>query len=420
MKPSASIPRNMIENLSALSLLQVFTYVLPLLTLPYLLKVLGVEKFGILAFAQAIVVFFNVFIDYGFGIFATREISINRDSKNKLIEIYSAVLTVKVSMLFLAFLFMNILVVSIDVLKNNWAIYNYTFLWAVGQAFFPVWYFQGIEKMKYITLVNVLARSVFTLLVFVVVKQEADYIYVPILNGVGFISGSLISVWVIRYRLNQKFNVQKVSTLYSYFNQSTQFFLSRFALTAYTSTSILALGFLLGPVAAGYYSVAEKFFAAIQGLFSPISQVLYPYVSKTRNLVLYKKVFRSSLALNFAVVIGLYFFGQNAFFVLFPNLVNGVSWNIFEFFLAALLVVVPSMLIGYPLLGALGFAGYVNKSVFVGAIVHIGGLSIFAITDSISVYTVVGMVCVTELSVFSYRLYGTFKTKAWRMGESYA
>jgi PST family polysaccharide transporter len=92
--------------------------------MPYLVRVLGVEKFGLVAFAQSFIMFFNILVDFGFSLSATREISVNRDNQEKITEIYSSVMIIKFVLIILSFLIMNGIVFSFEKFSPEWKLFN--------------------------------------------------------------------------------------------------------------------------------------------------------------------------------------------------------------------------------------------------------------------------------------------------------
>ena len=407
--------KRLASNFFSLSVLQIFSYVLPLLTLPYLVRVLGVETFGLVAFATAFITFFNILVDYGFNLSATREVSIHRENKDKITEIYSSVLSIKFILIFVSFVILSFVVFTFEKFSSHALLYFITFISVIGQALFPIWYFQGMERMKYITIINIFSKVVFTIAIFVFVHEESDYLMVPLLTGLGILIGSLYALYIIKKDFNQSFVWQNIETMKIHFKDSSQFFLSRVSVSIYTSANAFVLGLFTNNTMVGYYSIAEKLYMAIQSLYGPITQALYPYVAKERNIKLFKKIFYSVVGLNILGVVFLYFFGEYIFAFLFTKEIGIESINIFNIFLIANLIVVPSILIGYPFLGALGFAKYANMSVIYASIMHLFGLSLLIITDNITIFSVALMVIITQLVDFIYRFYGLYKHKLWNI-----
>ena len=179
--------KRFLGNFLSLATLQGLNYILPLLTLPYLVRVLGAEKFGLIAFATAVVGYFIVLTDYGFNFSATREVANYRDDKNKLVEIFSSVMIIKVSLLLISFIILLFLIFFFEKIGNDALLYVLTFGSVVGQVLFPVWFFQGVERMKYITIINIISKTIFTVAIFLLVKQTSDYLLVPLLTSVGII-----------------------------------------------------------------------------------------------------------------------------------------------------------------------------------------------------------------------------------------
>jgi len=410
---NAKEKKRLLSNFCSLFILQVFTYILPLLTLPYLVRVLGVETFGLIMFAQAFIVFFNILVDFGFNLSATREIAIYRDDKVKLTEIFSSVMMIKFILIGVSFAIISLVIFSFEKFSLHWEICYLSFCGVIGQAIFPIWYFQGMEEMKYITIVNIISKLFFTIAIFIFVQNEADYILVPLLNGLGFIVGGLISLRVVYKNFNQKFKIQSYATIFLHFKDSLQFFLSRVSVSIYTSSNAFLLGVYTSNTVVGYYSIAEKLYLALQGFYGPITQSLYPYIAKERNIALFKKIFIISLIINTMGIILLYFIGEYIFLLLFSSGLGSEFIEVFHIFLLAALIVVPSILLGYPLLGALGFAKNVNKSVMYGSFIHLSGLLILIITNNLSIYFVASMVFITESFVLLYRIYWVRRENLW-------
>jgi len=271
--------RKLISNFLSLSVLQAFTYVLPLVTLPYLVRVLGVEKYGLVMFAHSFVMFFNIIVDYGFNLSATREISIHRDNKERITEIFCSVMALKFIMTLFSLGVLTVVIFSNNRFIGEWRLYYLTFLWVIGQALFPVWYFQGLEQMKYITIVNIASKSLFTLLIFIFVQEKKDYILVPLLNGVGVVSGGLIALYIVLLKFKQPVHYKSIQ-LTKHFYNGFHIFLSIFSSSLMSIAPVLFIGYLIDYQMTGFYSAFDKMVVAIKNLFFIINQTFFPRISK--------------------------------------------------------------------------------------------------------------------------------------------
>lgn len=274
----------LLANFFSLSALQAVNFILPLLTIPYLIQVIGIELYGLLAFATALMMYFIILSDYGFNLIATDEISINRDSISKVSDIFSAVLMVKFILVLVGFVILTLFILFFDRLSQNWEIYYLTFGIVIGQSLFPIWFFQGMEKMRYIAILNILAKSIFLIAIFIFVKEEEDYYLVPLFNALGFIVSGVISLVYIRNNFGVSFNIQKIEVLQNYLKKGWHIFISRIVVVFYTSSNLLILGVFTDNTMVGHYAIAEKVIGAISSLGAMINQVFFPYLSKIRSI----------------------------------------------------------------------------------------------------------------------------------------
>jgi len=272
--------KRLLSNFISLAFLQGANYILPLITFPYLVRVLGVEKFGLLAFAGATIAYFNILTDYGFNLTATRKVSIYRDNKEKLNEIFSSVMIIKLILMIISFILLLILIFSFNKFRQDYEIFILTFGVVIGQVLFPQWFFQGMERMKYITFLNILAKVIFTIAIFVFIHKSSDYWKVPLINSLGFIVAGILALYIIFKDFKIKFKLQTLNTLKTYFIDGWHLFLSQINISLFSNTNPIILGLLANDQAVGYYSIAEKTMRALAMFQTPITGSIFPYITK--------------------------------------------------------------------------------------------------------------------------------------------
>ena len=270
-----------VKNYLALLFIQGANFILPLIILPYLVRVLGSEKFGLVMIAQSVALFLTIIVDFGFNISATKEVAYLKNDKEKLSQFFWNIVFVKLILIIITFIILLGMTFFINKFKLDPLVYLFSFGLVLGQAIFPTWFFQGIEKMQVITFVTVGAKLFFTLSIFFVVLSPDDYLFVPIFNGLGFvISGLFGFIFSLQY---VKFVSPKLLQIKDIIKNSSSLFFSNLAVSFYTSSNVIILGFFAGDSIAGIYSSMEKLILAIKSIYAPVYQAIFPNLSTKPN-----------------------------------------------------------------------------------------------------------------------------------------
>jgi PST family polysaccharide transporter len=294
------------KNFFALSFLQATNYLIPLITMPYMIRVVGTEKFGVISLIQALHYYFVIFVDYGFSITSTRELSIARSDKKKLSKIFSRTFFAKILLLVISFICVSVIILLVPKFTIDMKAYFLGFLLVIGQMLFPIWFFQGVEEMKFITYLNLFSKLIFVGLLFLFVQDQADYIWVIPIQAIGVIFASLVGILFVTSKFGIELIFPGSQTILDELKKGLPVFISNFSVTAYNSSNYLILGFFGGDLVVGIFSIAEKIMSLLRQILSMLSQAIFPKVCQmavenhTRL-----KLFWRKLMIPFAV--GLFF-----------------------------------------------------------------------------------------------------------------
>lgn len=324
--------KRILENMISLTGLQFASYILPLITLPYLTLVLGPEKFGLTQYAISLITYFQFFTDYGFNLSATRELAICRDDNQKISQIFSSVMFIKLCLCILSFIILLLIVMFIPKFNEDSYVYILTFGMVIGYMLFPTWLFQGLEYMRYTSILNIIGKIVFTVLIFIFIHDTTDYMLVPLINSLGYILVGILGIYIALTKFNIKITIPSIRDIKYHLREGWYVFISTIAINMYTTTNTFLLGLLTNNTLVGYYSIAEKIILAVNGLLNPISQALYPFISrtvktddKTRSIEFIRKITKIMTLVGIVLSAGLFIFAKPIILLLFgQSYVNSV------------------------------------------------------------------------------------------------
>jgi len=311
------------KNFSYLFLLQNANYLIPILLLPYLTRTLGVENFGKITFAQAFVTYFIILTDFGFNTSSTQEIVRVRNNKPELSKVFWSTTVTKLLFALISFLLFVILLISIPKLRQENLLMMIAFTGVFSSVLFPVWLFQGLEKMSYITWLNIIPRILVLIFTLIFIKQKSDYVLALFIQVIGILASSIACTILIFKQKTVEFYRPQLTDIRSTIVEGWHIFVSGVATNLYTTTNTVELGFLSSDAAVGVFSASEKIIRAIISLFSSVSQVTFPrintyyYESKERALLFGSKVLRYAAFGTFFIGILLFIFAPLIVKILF-------------------------------------------------------------------------------------------------------
>jgi len=283
--------KRLLSNFSYMFIIQILNYILPFVTIPYIVRTIGVEKFGVISFSYAFIAYFQLITNYGFKMLAVRDISQNRNSILKLSKIFWKVITAQFLLFVLSAILFYFIVENFDKISQYKEVFIFSFGMVIGNFLFPIWFFQGVENMKYIAIFNFISRTLYMVSIFIFVNESIDYIYIPLLNSISLILIAISSIILIKQKFHILFKLPSINELKVYYIEGYHLFLSTIVVNLYTTFNSLILGLLIGYEAVGIYSLGERIYSAIIKVITIVNQVLYPYLAKfstDMKLLIYK------------------------------------------------------------------------------------------------------------------------------------
>jgi polysaccharide transporter, PST family len=312
--------KKLLTNFIALGVIQGANFVLPIVVMPFVIRRIGASLFGVISVAQVVMIFMSTVSDYGFNLTATRDISVHKDNREKISRIFSNVLASKFLICILILLFLLLLAPVVPVVKGHFLLYLLGFAYVIGQATLVSWFFQGMEKMQFITISTLIARLLFVLLVFLFIRQKEDYIYFLFFLGVGNIVAGVFSIFLAVKIFKLRFYRPRWIDIKYELKEGWHLTVSNLSINTYQNINILVLRLFTSDLIVGYYSIAEKIFFAVRQVLGIFSQVVYPHICQlTRRSQQASALFFKRFYLPFLILMCL---GCTGVFILSPYIIQ--------------------------------------------------------------------------------------------------
>lgn len=402
--------KKIFENFSFLSLFQIFTLVSPLITYPYLIKVVGLEVYGTVVFAQTVISYLSLLINFGYNTLGSKEVSILQNKPKELSEFVSSVFIVKAVLWLITFIFFMAIVFIFPYFQSYFLLYFFTFFITVGDVLFPIWFFQGIEKMKYITYINIVVKILFIFGVFIFVKTKNDYLLIPIINTIGALVSGMISIYLVFKKENVFFTRVKFVDMKKSFRESFVLFISSISISIYLGLNKLIVGTFLGMRDVAIYDLAEKVISIVKTPILMFSQALFPKIARDKSISFINKSMVSTLIGVFVLYIFLFIFADKIVLFFIHNH-NAQAVDIIRLYGLSMFFLGINMFLGGLRLIPFGYNKQYMYVMMANGFFYFFVISILYLLNLITLYTITFAYVLTELFCTLYLTYINKKLK---------
>ncbi len=301
-----------LKNTGYLTIIEIVRLLMPFVALPYIIQTIGTENYGTVVFAQTIVSYFIILINFGLEISAVRDVASARNDREKLNSIVSSVFFVKLILFTLSLTMLLTGLFSIEFMINHRLLFLFSFLTCISELLFPIWFFQGIQKMKYITFIRTTSILFYTIGIFLFIKGSSDYIYVALLQSLSSILSGLLAMYVLIYIEKIRFVFPGMSMIKATFKDSTPFFASRLSVVfnAGMAKTVSGIFFSMDMVAA--FELAQKFASMALIPMQMLNQSVYPHIATTLDKRFTNRFFLVNIGISMLAGIAIFIFAPLA------------------------------------------------------------------------------------------------------------
>lgn len=381
--------------------------IFPLITLPYLTRILTVDGYAVVSYVKSAMIYMQVFLDFGFLLSATKDIVKVIDNNQSVSEILGETLQAKFILTILASIVISIAIFTIPMLREN-VLYTYLSFGAILMSILlPDFLFRGIEQMQAITIRFIIMRGIATVLTFVVIKGDEQLLLIPVLDIIGTLA-AVVWTWLEIKKIGYRIIWVQWHRAFSSLKKSFIYFLSDASTTVFGALNTLLVGIYLSKTDVAYWSVVMQLIAAVQSLYSPINNGIYPHMVREKNIKIPVRIFLILIPLIIGGTVFAFITGEWWLVTISGEKYRGAI-TVFRYMLPLLIISFPSMLFGWPCLGAIDKQKQVTQSTIVAAVVQVAILFAFIITKKFNLITIALARLVSESIMLFLRVYYCFK-----------
>ncbi len=394
--------KTLVQNTTMLYILNITKLFLPLITLPYLTRILSTDCYGSVVFIKSLINYMQIIIEFGFMLSATKDIVNCNGDKEKINRVVSSTLLAKLMLAGCAFVILIVALITVDKTEYMTTYGLLSFVSVVLMIFLCDFFFKGIEKMQTITLRFLIMRSISTVFTFVLIKGDADILWIPVLDIIGV---SAAVLFVFRELKKEDIRLVKVPVAEAWLRikSSFVFFLSTLSTTAFGILNTFLIGVYLTETDTAYWGLVLQLVAAIQAMYSPITDASYPRMLKTKSAATIKRILMIYMPIIVAGCLIIIFAGEPIILIIAGKKYADAVY-LLKYLVPVLFFSFPAMLLGWPVLGSIGKASQVTVTTVISAITQVTGLIVLALLNRFTLFDIVIVRNITEFVLFLTRL----------------
>ena len=304
------------ENYVFMTILQVLNVCFYILIYPFVIRVLGAESYGLYAYAAALVMLFITFVSFGFDLPAAKRIAEHASDTGVKEQVLSEVTTAKILLEGIALVVFAVLFPVSAKMQASPVLFSIVFVQTLSNIFFPQWYFQGIQRMRVVTYIQVCFRLLSLPFIFWLLRAPEDLWIFALILTLCSVLGSLVAWWIIRYREGLHVRLVPISDAWRSTREALPFFLSNATSALKEQGIVLLIGMFLGMTDVAIYDLANKIIIIPRTILSKLNDAIFPQMMAQPSASGRRKVLLGEVAIGLASIVLVAAFGYWAVLVL--------------------------------------------------------------------------------------------------------
>lgn len=384
--------------------------IFPLLTLPYLARVLSVDAYGMVSYVKAVVGYAQIIVDFGFMLSAVKDIVEVQNNKPEVSQVIGNTVVSKLLLSLAAFAVIMAVSGKINVLTENLLYVCISLLVPMLSCFLLDFLFRGIEKMHIVTIIFVIMKMISVVLTILFIKSDTDILLIPIFDVLSSVVAILLN-WIIAGKMGYRFVFTGLKVCFIKIANSFGYFANSMASSAFGALNTVIMGAFINDMEQiAYWSVCMQIVGAIQNMYTPISNGIYPYMIKTKDFKLIKNIL---LIFTPIIVIcsGICYIISPTILTIFAGKKYIAASQIFRIFLPIIVMSFPVAILGWPTLGAINKVKQTTLSTIWGAVAQLAGIGLLIIANVFTIVNIAILRNISEFVMLATRAYFSYKYK---------